>query len=328
MKINFFKLKKETLRSKLIKDLTYDHGYSMLRSSVSLREHEVLLDISKAYDEYGYMSQQLGEELDSLFLDDDYIIGIHRTGYTSMNEKNLNNIFVEGLINNGHIMSGAMSGTQDIEKTVTLFDDFPILNCQLKAANGYKNSQGCIIVKIPKSYLGRKDGEIKPIYYKKDSTIRLLPEFVYGYIPVSGEGILGEIIHNPNYKDDHNLDNCNLLYEESAMIKARKEGIDLEKEELNLNAKYMVLTKAYEETFIKYGKRQAEHALLSLINKNDVQYFTGGSNRYNLKKYICYDNILKIMCFGLDNLENQDINLIINNFHDQIVKKDSQEKIM
>lgn len=222
-------------------------------------------------------------------------------------------------------MSGGMSGTQDIEKTVSLFYDFPILNGQLKAAVGYKNSEGCILVKIPKSYLGKEDGEIKPIYYKKDSSVRLLPEFVYGYIPVGKDGKLGEIIHNPNYTENHDLDNVNLMYENSAVIKARKEGIDLKKQDVGLDVKYQILVKAYSETKEKYGDKQAEYALLELINKNDVQYFTGQNNRNDLKKYVCFANILKIMSFGVD-IEKIDKNSIISNFCNQVNQINNNKK--
>lgn len=327
MKINFFKKSKDLskLRSKLVKEIGYDHGYSILRSSESLKEHEYMFNLSKEYDNYGYMSQELGEELDRLFLDDSYIVGIHRTGYTYMDDLTIEKIFSEGLINNGHIMSGGMDGTQDIEKTVSLFYDFSILNGQLKAAHGYKGSEGCIVVRIPKSYLGKEDGEIKPIYYKKDSTVRLLPEFIYGYIPTKENGVLGEIVRNPNYKDVHDLDNVNLLYEDSALIRARKNGIDLKSEQVGLDVKYEILAKAYKETYQKYGKKQAEYALLELINKNDTQYFTGGNNRSDLMKYVCYGDILKIMCFDI-NIDSKDINSIITSFCNQMNMVDTNEK--
>lgn len=327
MKITFFKKSKNLskLRSKLVKEIGYEHGYSILRSSESLKEHEYMFNLSKGYDNYGYMSQELGEELDGLFLDDSYIVGIHRTGYTYMDEATINKIFNEGLINNGHIMSGGMAGTQDIEKTVSLFYDFPILNGQLKSAHGYKGSEGCLVVKIPKSYLGKEDGEIKPIYYKKDSTIRLLPEFIYGYIPTNENGVLGDMIHNPNYREIHELENVNLLYEDSAVIRARKNGVELKKQEISLDVKYEILSKAYKETYQKYGKKQAEHALLELINKNDTQYFTGGNNRTNLRKYICYDDIVRIMCFGI-NVDSKDINSIITSFCDQVNVVDINNK--
>lgn len=329
MKITFFKKSTNLskLRTKLIKEIGYDHGYSILRSSESVKEHEYMFNLSKDYDNYGYMSQELGEELDSLFLDEDYIVGIHRTGYTYMDDTTIEKIFREGLINNGHIMSGGMDGTQDIEKTVSLFYDFPILNGRLKAAHGYKGSDGCIVVKIPKSYLGKEEGEIKPIYYKKDSYVRLLPEFIYGYIPTKENGVLGEIIRNPNYRETHRLDNINLLYEDSALIKARKNGINLNIEQVGLDVKYEILSKAYIATYKKYGKRQSEYALLELINKNDVQYFSGQNNRSNLMKYVCYGDVLKIMCFGT-NIDSKDINSIITSFCNQMNEVDTNKKII
>ena len=154
-----------------------------------------------------------------------------------------------------------------------------------------------------------------------------MPEFVYGYIPVDNDGKLGEIIHNPNYTETHDLDNVNLMYENSAVIKARKKGIELKKQEVGLDVKYQILVKAYKETKEKYGNRQAEYALLELIKKNDVQYFTGQNNRNNLKKYVCFANILKIMSFGVD-IEKKDENSIISNFCNQINQVDNNKKII
>ena len=121
---NLFKNKKEieSLRTKLIKELTYDHGYSLLRSSKTIQEeNDFILQLAKQYDEYGYMSEELGMELDGLFEDKDYVIGIHRTGYNDMDQQMIDNIFNKGLINNGHIMQGGMAGNFDIEKTVSIF---------------------------------------------------------------------------------------------------------------------------------------------------------------------------------------------------------------
>ena len=229
MNIRFFSKTNKLLkkRIKLSKQVSYGHGYSILKSSQTLTENEFLYDISKRYDNYGFMSQSLGEELDSLFKDGDYMIGIHRTGYTPVDNKTLEDIFNKGLINNGHIMSGGMDGTDDIERTVTLFYDFPILVGQLKAAHGYKGSEGCVVVKIPKSYLGKAEGEIKPIFYSDNGIVYLLPEFIYGYVPVNANGQLGEIIHNQQYSDIHTYNNDSLIYDQKGLSKAKKDGIDL-----------------------------------------------------------------------------------------------------
>ena len=112
----------------------------------------------------------------------------------------------------------------DIKKTVDLFYDPILLNGAIKSANRYKSSAGSIIIKIPKSYLGLEDGEIRPIYYKDGNSNKLLPEYIYAYLPVSGEGILGEIVHNPNYTDEHNYIDSedNLLYESKAIIRGER----------------------------------------------------------------------------------------------------------
>ena len=320
MKINFFKKAEDLykLKNKLIKDLSYSHGYSILRSSKTLKDNKFLLELARDYDEVGFMSQELGEELDSLFLDDNYTVGIHRTGYNIMDDKMIQTIFREGLINNGHIMSGAVSGTQDIDKTVSMFKDFTLMNGQLKSASGYKNSLGCIIVKIPKSYLGEKEGDIQPIYYKKDGIVHLLPEFIYGYIPVSDNGVLKEIIRNPRYKDVHTLESNNLLYEDTVLVRAQQKGINLETKLCPIDVCYNILFKAYKETLEKYGKAQADGALKKLIYENDVQSFTGIENRSSLKKFVCYGDIFKIMCFGIDNINQKDIDSIINSFSNSV----------
>lgn len=315
MIFNLFKNKKEieTLRIKLIKELTYSHGYSMLKSSETLKEdNEFILNLAKEYDEYGYMSEELGREIDNLFKDEDYIIGIHRTGYNYMDDKMIKSIFDKGLINNGHIMQGGISDNLDIERTVTLFNDFTILNGQLKSAHGYKGSQGCIIVKIPKSYLGKKDGKIEPIYYVDEGVNKLLPEFIYGYVPVDKEGKLDDIKRNPKYKDIHNLDNPHLLYDQKAFYKAKREGINLQKMDLDPNVKYKIIESAYKDTLNKYGNYQAEQALLRLVNENEVKYFTGRENKERLSKYVIYGNIIEILSINYPNLSDE--NDILQNF--------------
>ena len=101
---------------------------------------------------------------------------------------------------------------------------------------------------------------IKPIYYKDDKGVRLLPEFIYGYIPVEKDGILGDLIHNSNYKDIHNLNNTNLLYEESAFYKAKREGIDLNINDISYDKKYEVI----EEDLLTTEEGKITHNSLKL----------------------------------------------------------------
>ena len=177
--------------------------------------------LAKQYDAIGYISDELGKEIERIW-DEDYIIGIHRTGDTPVTEHLLLDVFNNGLINNGHVMQGAKDNCVSIERTVSLFKNMTVFIGQLKAAKGYRNSDGSIIVKIPKSYLGMSDGEVKPIYFNNNGQIRLLPEFIYGYVPVDDKYNCGDIVRNPNYTDTHEYENEGLIYDTDANLTSYK----------------------------------------------------------------------------------------------------------
>ena len=263
MKLNVFKKFIENIKNKKELD-RIDHGYSLVKSSNLINKKEkYMLDISRGYDQFGYMSESLGMELEAIFKDDNYILGIHRTG-PYMSDDKIDKIFNEGLINNGDIMVGAKNGQADITKTVSLYLNFAHFIGHLKAANSYKNSDGCFIIKVPKSYVGYKEGEIKPIY-KKDDTMLLLPEYIYGYIEVK-DAKLNNIIRNPNYENIHNYANDNLYYDEKAYYNLRK-----------------ILLMNYLDTYYKEGYNQAHQALITYLNDNSVHYF---SKEQNFKKLL------------------------------------------
>lgn len=315
MKLNIFKRNKKDQGFIVDNSNTYteDHGYSLVKdSSLVNKKYEFEFNLAKQYDNYGYMSEELGRELETLFEDEDYILGIHRTGYTQMTNELINKIFNEGLINNGHVMQGGMDGMTDINKTVSLYQSFTLFTGQLKAASGYKNSQGCFIIKIPKSYVGYKNGEIKPIYYKTD-VMNLLPEFIYGYVPVK-DNKLENIIRNPNYKNIHNYDNKNLYYDDSVYYKAKREGINLYFDE-SMQVAYNVLSQAYLDTHQKYGYDQAITALLELINNKRIDMFTKQENRQLLSQYVVNRiDIIDMLKKKFSLNEELSINEIINNF--------------
>lgn len=292
------------------------HGYSLIKDARNvLINHSHVEKLAKDYDTIGYMSEEVGRELDSLYDNPDYIVGIHRTGYTRINDEILNDIFNRGLYSNGDLMSsGANNGNYNIEKTVSFFNDLLLMIPSLKTCEGYKTSDGCIIVKIPKSYIGMKDGEVQPIFYKENTyQVRLIPEFIYGYIPVKDQKV-DKIIHNPNYKDKHMLINDNFYYDDSVKYKYKRENKELfELKSVNTSLKYNMLYKAYKDTLEKYGYNQAVTALLELVNKNNVSYFTGRDNKINLSRYVAYNDIKKILIFG-QNTDTKDINDLINLF--------------
>ena len=309
-------------------------GYSLYKSSKNFnRNSPVHIELAKDYDEYGYISQELGEELDNLF-EEGYVIGIHRTGYTYIqpnpNDVNLKNIFNHGLYNNGDVMGGARISEPSIEKTVSIYNNSILLNGAIKTTDKYKNSTGCIIVKIPESYVRQKDGPIMPIYYKSEHCpMRLLPEFIYGYIPVENH-TAKYIIRNINYQDKHNKVTEQSYYESEVSNACKRKNIYLPKvESISIKDKFNLLTSSYIITLRKYGLNQALGALKALINNHTAQYFSGQTNRDNLIKHVAYENITKVLAYGL-NVESNQLENLINLFqeyiNDSIKRNNTQQK--
>ena len=98
-------------------------------------------------------------------MDDNYVIGIHRTGFTPINEKMINEIFSNELLNLGKSRQGSSKSISfEIDNTVSVLNKFQYLISQIKSAAGYNESNGSIILKIPKSSLGLNGDVPIPIY--------------------------------------------------------------------------------------------------------------------------------------------------------------------
>lgn len=200
--------------------------YLLVNSKYIDKKQKFKYNLAKKYDELGYMPIEVGKEIEELFSNPTYMIGIHRTGYSNVNEEYIKDVFNRGLINNMDSLQGGKTDDTylDIYKTVSFMDGFITMNAELKLSHNYKGSIGCFIIKIPGSYIGMADGELKPIYFKDKEGIKLLSEYIYGYIPCNEKGELGTIIHNPNYTDEHiYIDSEDaLMYETRAKSRLRR----------------------------------------------------------------------------------------------------------
>lgn len=200
--------------------------YLLVNSEYIDRKQKFKYNLAKKYDELGYMTIEVGKEIEELFSNPIYMIGIHRTGYSNVDEEYIKDVFNKGLINNMDLLQGGKTDDTylDIYKTVSFMDGFITMNAELKLSHNYKNSAGCFIIKIPASYIGMSDGETKPIYFKDKEGIKLLSEYIYGYISCNPKGELGTIIHNPNYTDEHiYIDpEDSLMYETRAKSRLRR----------------------------------------------------------------------------------------------------------
>lgn len=198
--------------------------HKVLNKSYKLTKENIIPNryykkLAKQYDKMGYLDVNIGREL-SLLFNEDYAVGIHRTGYSRADSNYLYDVFYNGLINNGDLMQGvAQNDYISIGKTVSIYSNPIIAVGQIKSACRYKDSDGVIIVRIPKSYIGLKNGEIKPIYYKENNgNTRLLPEYIYGFLPVMN-GNVGRLIRNPNYTNTHDYENDGVYYESDVLDK-------------------------------------------------------------------------------------------------------------
>lgn len=198
---------------KIIIGKEYDPNASYKLMKHHHYQSEIYREIAEGYDDISTITNKVAYELKEVCDFDNYVIGIHRTGYSNVTPEFLDDVFQNGLINNGHSMLGVQDDYMDLERTVSIISDFTLLVGVLKTGHNYKNSQGMLLVKIPKEYVDKKSPNRKPIYFRSEVSPRLLPEYIYGYIPSDREGNITEIIHNENYRDVHDYENDGLLYE-------------------------------------------------------------------------------------------------------------------
>lgn len=152
-------------------------------------------DWNKIYEEMQYkVPKEIGEELEKLFSDEDYVLGIHRT-----------DLYVDQ-IQNWVFTNGLKNRSTEYSSTVQEFSHFPLMLHEIMYCNYYKNSQGCVIVRLP------KDQKL-PIYFVNDGQYYILPEYIYGYIEVE-DFEMKRFIKNPGYTDIHNYDPAGLLYDD------------------------------------------------------------------------------------------------------------------
>lgn len=57
------------------------------------------------------------------------------------------------------------------------------------------------LIKIPKEDVDEFNPNRKSIFFNDSGIPRLLPEYIYGYIPSDRDGNIDKIVHNYNYKD-------------------------------------------------------------------------------------------------------------------------------
>lgn len=155
--------------------------------------------ILNSWDNYGDMSEELGNWLEKLINKEDIQVGIHRTGGYGMIDPDdiydsslLYDIFDKGLYITGDIGSGVDHKGQIIPPNKNISPLNNILDGVMYAKNSYKHSTGGVITAIPSEYVTAsydlKKGAEQEIYTKVDNQWTLKPEYLVGFI-AQDEGV-------------------------------------------------------------------------------------------------------------------------------------------
>ena len=144
---------------------------------------------------------QIGKTLELLFESPTHDVLIHRTDQSL--EQITQFMFQRGI----------PVRSTDYTTHLSKYKHFPTLLMNIMACKEFRNSQGCLLIRIPKN-------NKLPLYYEDDQFLPdskqlfLLPEYIYGYVPVKDE-ILEDVIINPNYIENHHYAVDELYYDET-----------------------------------------------------------------------------------------------------------------
>lgn len=192
--------KEKAKASKSFQLINSDYGEIFLTNSTNRSiEEKNSFHIDSAYqiltswDNYGDMSEELGQWLEKLIDKEDTQVGIHRTGGYGMIDPNdvydssiLYDIFDKGLYITGDIGSGVDHKGQIIPPNKNISPLNNILDGVMYAKNSYKYSTGGVITAIPSEYVTAsydlKKGAEQEIYTKVDNQWTLKPEYLVGFI--------------------------------------------------------------------------------------------------------------------------------------------------
>lgn len=191
------------------------YAYMHNKVKMNLKEYA---DAMKAFEVRDVISlkNKLGMELEKIFFDDDYVIGVHRTGA----EGNAVEILKNGLYLTGHILSGGAGDTSgiDLKKNITFHTEYIDFIKALSEGATYKTYGfgygDAIIVKIPKADIKNFD----KILDFSNVTPVLKPEYLVGsvrsQVDLSSKKIkIMDIVYNlrENNGIDSSIDNQNII---------------------------------------------------------------------------------------------------------------------
>ena len=146
------------------------------------------------------IDKNIGETLEQIYFydEEEFVTAIHRTSLSK--DQIINEVFTKGLCYENYT-------EPDYSNHAQVMGNFPFMLREIKYCNSYKFSQGVVILKLPKKYIGKaQTDEILPLYYKgNDGKTYLRPEFISAYVPVKDRE-LKDVIFNTKINDIYNKD--------------------------------------------------------------------------------------------------------------------------
>lgn len=176
-----------------------DHGFQCFDMTTSqhwrLGGLQHVINLNKK----GYMSADVGRYFSSIFDDGEYEIRVHK-GH-SMNK---DNIFCDGLFNNGKKMGAMNNGIPQLDDTTVkcenIFDFVEKAKHVGSFSEGGQPTDGLFVLKIPK---GLSDADV--MIRNSDGRYIIDPKYIMGYME-SKNGVVGDVEFNWNSLDLKKLD--------------------------------------------------------------------------------------------------------------------------
>lgn len=192
-----------------------DHGFQCFDMTTSqhwrLGGLQHVINLNKK----GYMSEDVGRYFSSIFDDGEYEIRVHK-GH-SMNK---DNIFCDGLFNNGKKMGAMNNGIPQLDDTTVkcenIFDFVEKAKHVGSFSEGGQPTDGLFVLKIPK---GLSDADV--MIRNSDGRYIIDPNYIMGYME-SKNGVVGAIEFNGFDEKRNYFERMNMIKDKSAFDRVNK----------------------------------------------------------------------------------------------------------
>ena len=144
-----------------------------------LREIGIKADDFQTFGTGGQINEDIEYYLDNLINEENVLLGVHRIKPT-MSEEQIRDVLLNGLKLTGHL-DGAIRGTDEISNNVSFYTDNNVIKNQLMYANGYKDSKGSFLIRLPLYDI--EEGMIYKV--DEEGNLRVNPFYIVGYFPVN-----------------------------------------------------------------------------------------------------------------------------------------------